>query len=137
MTEEAFQRAVAEGMFNGLSMPKNYAAVVIPFPPSANSLWRAVKGRNIMSAKYRDWLADAGQCLAQQRPAKVTGPVNLTIELTAPDKRKRDLDNRLKPAIDLLVKHGVIEADDNSVVRQITARWVDSENECTVYVEAA
>jgi crossover junction endodeoxyribonuclease RusA len=112
-------------------------ALVLPWPPSANSLWRAVKGRNIMSARYRDWQYEAGQCVGLQNPPNVKGPVNLTIELTPPDRRRIDLDNRLKAVIDLLVKHRVIEADDNTVVRQIVARWVDNDNECTVFVEAA
>lgn len=113
-------------------------AIVLPYPPSINALYRAVKGRNILSEKYRQWQYEAGQVLGLQRPARVSGPVSITVELTPPDKRKRDIDNAgFKAVLDLLVKHRVIEADDSSIVREITARWVDSENECTVYVEAA
>lgn len=39
------------------------------------------------------------------------------------DKRKRDITNLLKAPEDLLVKHGIIEADDGSVVRRVSAAW--------------
>ena len=54
-----------------------------------------------------------------QRPKSVKGPVWLSIGLTAPTKRKYDLDNRVKGLIDLLVNHQVIEADDNTIVRKL------------------
>jgi Holliday junction resolvase RusA-like endonuclease len=39
------------------------------------------------------------------------------------DKRKRDITNLLKAPEDLLVNFGVIEADDNTIVKEIRARW--------------
>jgi len=35
--------------------------------------------------------------------------------------------NLEKAATDLLVEHGIIEADDNSVVREIRLKWSDIE----------
>lgn len=111
-------------------------SITLPFPPSVNALYRAVKGRTILSAQYRSWQTLAGLTLATQRPEKVTGPVTVTVELTPPDKRKRDIDNAgFKAVLDLLVKHSVIEADDSTIVREITARWVDTGEPCTVHVE--
>lgn len=96
------------------------AEIWLPFPPSTNSLWRAVKGRNIRSEAYRAWINAAGWELAAQRPTKFTGPVSLRISLTPPTKQAFDLDNRCKATIDLLVAHRVIESDDCNTVKAIT-----------------
>lgn len=109
--------------------------LALSFPPSVNALWRAVGGRSIMSAAYRDWRAVAGTELMAQRPKKLTGPVSISVWLNPPDKRRRDLDNAgFKAIIDLLVEHRVIEADDSRIVRRIEAEWVDSGDPCTVAV---
>lgn len=83
----------------------------LPWPPSANRLWRTVKGRMIRSAEYREWLTSAGWILKSQRPQPVKGPYRLTVVLVRPDQRRRDQDNLLKPISDLMKVCGVIEDD--------------------------
>lgn len=111
-------------------------SIVLPFPVSVHKAFRRHNGK-YLSAEYRKWRDEAGWMLKTQKPAKVAGPVSITIELVAPDKRRRDADNYKKGPLDLLVSHGVIEADDNRIVKQSTVRWVESGEPCTVYVEAA
>ena len=65
------------------------------------------------AAPYVSWLKAAG-CVAQ-RPARITGPVRISIAAGRPDRRRRDVDNLSKAALDLLVSHQVIE-DDGVVV---------------------
>lgn len=109
--------------------------MTLPFPPSINALYRAVGGRSIMSAKYREWRDEAGWGMAAQRAGKVQGPVSVSVSLVAPDKRKRDLDNvGFKAVIDLLVSHQIIEADDSTCVRKIEAEWASSGAPCTVTI---
>lgn len=112
--------------------------VTLPFPPSINRLYRAVGGRSILSEAYRLWKTEAGLTLNSQRPKKVAGKVSVTVELCAPDKRRRDADNAgTKAVLDLLVNHQIIEADDSRILREITARWVESGPSCTVFVREA
>ncbi len=96
----------------------------LPFPPSTNNLFvNGLRGR-FPSQKYADWITEAGWELTRQRPAKVAGQVNLIFEFQeGRDKRKRDVTNLIKAPEDLLVKHGVIEADDGSIVRKVEASW--------------
>lgn len=96
--------------------------LTLPFPPSTNNLFiNGTKGR-FRSQKYDSWIQEAGTEIMRQRPRKTTGPVNLLLEFQeAKDKRKFDISNRIKPTEDLLVKHGIIEADDWSIVRKVTA----------------
>lgn len=98
--------------------------VTLPFPPSTNNLFINTSRGRIRSSKYDQWATEAGWELLRQRPSKVAGPVSLTFEFqSGKDKRKRDITNLLKAPEDLLVKHGIIEADDNTIVQSISANW--------------
>lgn len=98
--------------------------ILLPFPPSTNNLFvNGMRGR-FPSQKYADWIAEAGWELKRQRPSKTLGPVSIHFEFqSGRDKRKRDITNLLKAPEDLLVKFGVIEADDNTIVQEISACW--------------
>jgi Holliday junction resolvase RusA-like endonuclease len=95
----------------------------LAFPPSANTMWRMRRGRYgmMLSEDYRAWKDEAGMQLMLQRPTKIEGPVRLRIGLNRAGKRKWDVDNRVKPLIDLLASHLVIEGDDYTIVKEFTA----------------
>lgn len=101
--------------------------IELPFPPSLNNMFiNGSKGR-FRSQKYDEWIMEAGWEINRQKPPKVAGPVVLFFHFQdGRDKRKRDVSNFIKPTEDLLVKHGIIEADDNSIVRGIEAYWDDT-----------
>jgi Holliday junction resolvase RusA-like endonuclease len=104
----------------------------LPFPPSTNNLFINTSRGRIRSSKYDEWATEAGWELARQRPPKTLGPVSIHFDFqSGRDKRKRDITNLLKAPEDLLVKFGVIEADDNTIVREVRARW----SECVKGVE--
>lgn len=96
----------------------------MPYPPSANRLWRAVKGRNIKSAEYRSWIDHAFVVVRGQRPHAIVGAYQLTITATRPDRRRRDLGNLEKPISDCLLQAGVV-ADDCDA-QCITLEWTDA-----------
>jgi crossover junction endodeoxyribonuclease RusA len=98
--------------------------LTLPFPPTTNHLFATVGRRRIRSAKYRAWSELAGFQMNRQRPTPIKGPVLLHYEFQeGQDKRKRDIGNLEKAVTDLLVEHGVIEADDGSIVREIRLCW--------------
>lgn len=107
----------------------------LPYPPSANRLWRR-SGRTIhKSAHYVAWLWDAGALAKTQKPHPIVGPYKLTIQARRPDKRRRDLDNLIKPTNDLLASIGVI--GDDCQCEMISARWVTNGKPFTVRIEPA
>jgi crossover junction endodeoxyribonuclease RusA len=95
----------------------------IPWPPSANRIWRNVNGKTLKSAEYRQWLSIAALSTRMQRPKPVAGRYRLTVIATRPDNRRRDLDNLLKPVCDLLTTMGLIE--DDHLAQEIRIGWSD------------
>lgn len=94
--------------------------VSLPYPISANKLWRAVGGRNIKSAEYRRWLTQALWACKGAQPVK--GPYRLTILATRPDNRRRDLGNLEKAVSDALQEARLI--DDDCAAQSIHLEWV-------------
>jgi len=104
----------------------------IPLPPSANTMWRNVKGRTLLSKKYREWRTEAAsQIVFYQAPRKILGPVSIFIKARRP-RRNADIDNRIKPILDLLEEVGVIENDNQ--VEFLCIRW-DDVNGAVVHVK--
>ena len=118
-------------------LPPARTVIELPMPPSTNNLFvNGLRGR-FPSQKYADWIVEAGWELTRQRPSKVAGKVNLKFEFQeGRDKRKRDVTNLLKAPEDLLVKHGIIEADDGSIVRRVEAFWTTEVEGVRITIEA-
>jgi crossover junction endodeoxyribonuclease RusA len=106
----------------------------IPFPPSANRLWTRTRKGMRKTDTYAEWLKVAGYMAIAQKPGGITGPYHLSIQARRPDKRRRDIDNLIKPISDLLQSVGVIE--DDTYCEMVSARWVTSGEPCRVKVEA-
>lgn len=108
----------------------------LPFPPSTNNLFMTTKYGRARTQKYDSWIMEAGNEILRQRPPKFTGPVVLFFHFQENRKprRPRDVTNLIKAPEDLLVKHGIIEADDNSIVRGIEAYWADTAEGCEVTI---
>lgn len=107
----------------------------LPHPPSANRLWRRARKGMMRSAEYCAWLTEAGWEAKRQRPGQISGPYKISIHAVRPDKRRRDIDNLIKPVGDLLQSLGVIE--DDCQAEMVSARWVTSGSGITVILEPA
>lgn len=99
--------------------------LTLPWPPSNNHYYTVARGRKILSAAGRKYLADAKvHILAQNwRPPRkpLTGRLVVQIVAYPPDKRARDLDNLLKPILDSCQGGGLFENDsqiDNLRIRR-------------------
>lgn len=95
--------------------------IVLPFPPSANHYWRHVTsgklaGRVLISQEgrvFRDQVAT--NALVGKWP-RFGADKRLRVRILAfmPDRRRRDLDNLLKSAMDALT-HAGVWADDSQI----------------------
>lgn len=110
-----------------MNMPLN-----LSWPPSVNHYWRHVlmKKKNgeayvkdLISAEGRKYKRTIGQeVLAQYRGDVRTleGRIRMAVVLYAPDRRRYDIDNRLKALLDALVDAHVMRDDDQ--VDEITIK---------------
>jgi Holliday junction resolvase RusA-like endonuclease len=104
---------------------------VLTIPPSTNNLfYTGQDGRRHKSKEYCKWLALAGQelvCQRSKQPAvmrDITVPFVIVCEYGRfHDNRRRDLGNREKGLLDLLVLQRVVA--DDSLVEEMILRWVD------------
>ena len=93
-----------------------FSCFLLPWPPTVNSMFGQKPGRKrYQSKKYKDWIDGALAAVRRQKVEEnYTGNVAVTLRMGAPDKRKRDLDNYVKPILDLITKTD-IWADDSQV----------------------
>lgn len=87
------------------------AIYTMPYPPSANRLWRTFKGRLILSKIGRTYYAKAVKELLPQIEGKILDPVAVHVRAWRPDKRRRDVHNLTKIVYDALTKAGAWEDD--------------------------
>jgi crossover junction endodeoxyribonuclease RusA len=110
--------------------------LTLPYPPSANRLWTRTRRGMRKTDTYTQWLDDAGKLARPQLRAQViVGPYKIAIAAVRPDKRRRDLDNLIKPIGDLMQHIGAIGDDCNC--EMVTARWVTTGSPLTVRLEPA
>jgi len=98
--------------------------LILPFPPTVNTYWRFTKAGVLISASGRIFRANAIAAVVEQLkriPKPITGPVQITLKLSPPDKRRRDLDNYLKAIFDSLTHAGVWE--DDSQIKKMDVEW--------------
>lgn len=91
----------------------------LDYPPSVNSYWRTTRGGQTYLSKagrqYREAAAAATDVRFGQRRVQVY------IELTMPDRRRRDLDNTLKALLDAIEHAGIVD-DDCQIDRLMVER---------------
>ena len=95
----------------------------LPIPPSANALFaNSHDGGRHCTVQYEAWKTAAGWELLAQKPGRMTGAYEITIEVARPTTRRRmDVANREKAISDLLVKHRVVT--DDSLAEAVTMKW--------------
>ena len=90
--------------------------IVLPFPPSVNSLFGGgSKQKRFPSKAYKAWIISCPDLY----PHMFDG-IELTYSYYFPDKRERDTENYVKAVSDLLVKKNVIANDSWLNIHKMT-----------------
>jgi len=89
----------------------------LPMPPSINHYYRSIgRGRVVVSRAGRDYRkVVCALVLAARVQPLGKSLLAVSLKLYVPDRRRRDLDNVLKPVLDALQYAGVY-VDDNQIV---------------------
>ena len=87
--------------------------------------------------RYQEWVIEAGWQLKIQKVLPQRGPVKLTYELQNDAKGISlwDYANREKAVTDLLVEHGIIEADHRLIVKEVSIKGTDDRIGIRVTIE--
>lgn len=110
--------------------------LTLPFPPSVNTVWRRVGSRTLLSKRGREYRQEVASAVADQWQGEpLMGRVAVEIEVWPPDRRKRDIDNSLKAALDAIT-HAGVWGDDEQIDRILLSRGpVVSGGQCYVSIE--
>ena len=104
----------------------------LPYPPSVNHYWRAVRTRvgvqMKISAEGRRFRKEIVAKISGLKVRAISGPVQVQILACRPDKRRRDIDNILKSLLDALGHAGAYK--DDSQIWELSVKWaIDLENQ--------
>lgn len=90
----------------------------LEWPPTVNTYWRSVNHggsgvKVLVSEKGRKYKKQSSLMMLEQKVERgIVGRVEVLIDAYPPDRRKRDLDNILKPLLDVMQDYGVFEDDE-------------------------
>jgi crossover junction endodeoxyribonuclease RusA len=117
---------------NGPSREEVSITVSLPFPPSANRLWRHSRGRVHVSSEYARWLRQADAAVQDQDLCKcpMLGRHVLEVQLSTRLIDRCDADNRVKAVLDWCQRAHLIDNDRNC--RKASVEWANIAHECTV-----
>ena len=88
------------------------ASFPLPFPPSMNTYWRNFRGRTIIGKEGRAFRENVIQYVIDNNIPKFGDrKLKITLILRPRDKRKIDIDNRIKAVLDALEHAGVFDDD--------------------------
>jgi crossover junction endodeoxyribonuclease RusA len=93
--------------------------LTLPYPPSVNRYYRRVGQRTLISKEGRDYRAAVIRLANTKTP--IYGRLDVSVLLSPPDKRRRDLDNTLKALLDAL-QHAGVYLDDSQIDRLLVER---------------
>ena len=112
--------------------------LALPWPPSANAYYRAyvagTRPASKLSAKGRAYKSLAASAIAAQDVGYLRGKVRVVIAAYEPDRRRRDIDNLLKPALDAVEAAGVIANDHDIDDLRIFRRGYAKPGRLVVYL---
>lgn len=116
----------------------------LPWPPSVNHYWRRVlvggKPRTLLSKEGREFKRAAVGAVLQQRrgpSAPLSGRLAIAVTLFPPDRRRYDLDNRLKAVLDSLTEARVWEDDRHVKIIHLEEGEVVKGGSCIVHIAPA
>ncbi len=81
-------------------------------PPTVNSMYRSMRnGQRYKTKECKEFQERVTSLMRKDNPNPYTGRAKLLIRFTAADKRRWDIDNRVKALQDCLILSGVLKDD--------------------------
>jgi len=123
MNLTAKQIDTTSGVLADLTEPVSFT---MPTPPSANHLFKNVKGvGRVKTGQYEDFIRRGVTSIRNQRVPTINGHVIIILGVERMSERA-DIDNRLKALLDTIVEAKIIE--DDRFVTAIAISWLPRAN---------
>ena len=106
----------------------------LPYPPSVNHYWGQAGNHRFIGKKGKEFRAQVMDAANEAGIQALEGRLAVHIALFPPDKRKRDVDNVLKPLLDACEHAGCYENDSQIDELHITRRDVIKDGACTIII---
>ena len=117
------EREAGAGNLADLPAPVHFT---MPTPPSANHLFKNVKGvGRVQTSHYSDFIRMGVAAIRRQSVRRVSGRVVIVASVERMSD-KADIDNRMKALLDAIVKAGIIE--DDRFVTWLPINWLPPAN---------
>lgn len=107
--------------------------IILPWPPSVNRYWRTFRGRMLISAEGRAYRSAVLGIMLPMKLTPLKVPLAVQINANQPDKRRRDLDNICKAALDGLKAGRAYE--DDSLIHELHLRWTTDGDPGTLRID--
>lgn len=94
--------------------PVPLVVVCLPWPPTSNHNVKHANGGHYLSREHKLFRTDVATLILMAGVKHGSERLMISMEAFPPDRRRRDIDNLIKPVLDAL-QHGGAYADDSQV----------------------
>jgi len=105
-------------------------AFTLPWPPSLNTYWRSVvvrgQSRVLLSQEGREYRKSVVTATPHSVRRRFAGRLSVTLTVSPPDRRRRDLDNLPKGILDAL-RYAQVYLDDSQIDYLVIERRAPTE----------
>ena len=109
----------------------------LPFPPTVNHIWKSSGHRRYLSKEYEAFLGMVAIIVKRERVTYYgTKRLAVAIKLHWPNKRRGDIDNRVKAVLDSLARCKVFEDDEQVDLLAVSRENIVKGGLCVVRLEA-
>jgi crossover junction endodeoxyribonuclease RusA len=106
----------------------------LPYPPTVNHYWGQLGSKKFLGKKGKEFREAVFLCSLNARKGVLNERLHMEVYLYPPDKRKRDVDNVLKPLLDALEHANVYENDSQIDKLCVTRMEVAKDGYCEVTI---
>ena len=110
--------------------------LTLPLPPSVNHYWGSHGRRRFVSKAGKEFKAQVSDYVVEYRVPKLgTARLEMQVTLYPKDRRKQDIDNRIKALWDALADAGVFDNDEQIDTLMVQRGAIKKGGGCMVIIE--